>query len=289
MATLTSLCACKDKEVVYDATGVFEATEVIVPAKAQGQIMQLDVEEGNTIHAGDTIGLIDMTQLHLRKDQLAASRQANDSRMLNTASQVAAIKQQIANAQKEKRRFQELVKAEAATQKQVDDIEYQILVLKRQLAASQEQLNANNTAASRQSTSIAAQESGVAAQIADAYIVAPQGGTVLNKYVEAGEYASPGRAIIKVADIENLYLRAYVDAAMVTDLKIGQKVKVYADKGKDDRKAVEGTVSWISAESEFTPKTIQTRDERSNLVYAVKIRVKNDGTIKRGMYGDVKF
>ncbi len=289
IAAAATLTACNSDNTEYDATGVFEATEVVVSAKSQGQIMTLTVEEGDDVKAGDTLGTIDITQLSLQREQLVASKASNDSRVLNITSQIASIKQQIANAEREKKRYEELVKAEAASQKQVDDIVYQINVLQKQLQATQEQIESSNTATDRQSTSITAQVSGVDAKISDAFIIAPLSGTVLTKYVEQGEYATPGRAIVKVADISTLTLRAYVDAALVTTLKIGQQVTVYADIDESDRKALQGKVTWISSEAEFTPKTIQTRDERSNLVYAVKIDVKNDGTIKRGMYADVKF
>ncbi len=289
--TLCSLLitACSGGGYEYDASGVFEAVEVTVAAKAQGEIISLSIEEGEEVSKGDTLGLIDMRQLRLKREQLESNRQANDSRRLDTSNQIAAIKQQIANARKEKVRFEALLSDKAATQKQVDDINYQIAVLEKQLSATTDQINSNNSSLSSQSSGIASQISIVDEQMADAVITSPLNGIVLNKYAEQGEYAVPGRAILKIADISKMHLRAYISAPQLTALKVGQKVKVYADNGENDRKEYEGTVSWISQKAEFTPKTIQTRDERANLVYAVKISVKNDGLIKTGMYGDIKL
>ncbi len=289
MSLAALMVSCSGDKTQYDATGVFEATEVIVSAKAQGEITHLSFEEGDIVKAGQQLGVIDFKKLSLQKEQLIESRESNDSRVLNIKNQIASLQQQIANNKRERERFQELVKAEAATQKQVDDITYQISVLERQLAAQQEQLESQNKATERQSSSIDKQISSVDEQLADANISSPIEGTILTKYVEQGEFATPGRALFKVADLTNMTLRAYVDAPQLTNLKIGQKVTVYADKGEDERTELQGTITWISQKAEFTPKTIQTRDERANLVYAVKVTVKNDGTVKAGMYGDVKF
>lgn len=283
------MTACGNSNGDYDASGIFETTEVIVSAKASGEIMQFDVEEGQEVMPQTQVGYIDTIQLALKKEQLLATRTATDSKVLNEARQLASIRQQIANQERERKRYEELVKDNAATQKQLDDINYQIEVLEKQLAATQEQINSSNSSLSNQSSGIAAQLGQIDDQIKNSLIVSPIKGIVLTKYTEPGEYAAPGRALFKVSDIENMKLRAYITASQLTGLKIGQKVKVYADRGEDDRKEYEGVVSWISDKAEFTPKTIQTRDERANLVYAIKVEVKNDGLIKRGMYGEVKF
>lgn len=294
---------CSSKDNDYDASGVFETTEVIVSAKGQGEIMSLNVEEGQNVKAGDQLGYIDMTQLDLKKQQLAASKaqvQANrsaiDSHILDLSKQVASSKQQIANQQRELHRYQGLLKDGAATQKQVDDIKYQISVLQKQLAATQEQIDSSNRSFREQGAGLEAQSTGVDAQSAqvddqinNSKIISPVSGVVLSKYAEQGEYAVPGRALFKVSNITDMKLRAYITADQLTTVRLGQKVTVYADQDKKNRKAYKGVVTWISDKAEFTPKTIQTRDERANLVYAVKISVKNDGLIKRGMYGDVKF
>ena len=283
------LTACGNKDVDYDASGVFETTEVIVSSRGTGEIVSLNVEEGQSVTANQPLGQLDMTQLELKKQQLNAGKDAATSRRLDTATQVAALRQQIANLRSEQARFTALLKDGAATQKQVDDIGYQIATLQQQLSAANEQVSTANQSIDGQSAGFDAQIGQVDDMMQQAVITSPINGVVLSKYAEAGEFAVPGRALFKVADVSEMKLRAYVSADLLTGLKIGQKVKVYADQGADGRKEYDGVVSWISSEAEFTPKTIQTRDERSNLVYAVKITVKNDGLIKRGMYGDVKL
>lgn len=284
-----AMTSCGKKDVDYDASGVFETTEVIVSARGTGEIMSLNVEEGQHVTANEQLGILDITQLRLKKDQLAAGKEAANSRRLNTAQQVASIQQQIANLQTEQNRFKALLRDGAATQKQVDDLGYQIATLKKQLAAVGEQVSTANQSIDGQSAGFDAQIGQIDDMMRQAIITSPITGVILSKYAEAGEFAAPGRPLFKVGDVGEMKLRAYITADQLTGLKIGQKVKVYADQGRNGRKEYPGTVSWISSEAEFTPKTIQTRDERSNLVYAVKINVKNDGQIKRGMYGDVKF
>lgn len=283
------LTACGDKDAEYDASGVFETTEVIVSAKGTGEIVSLNIEEGQTVKADQLLGELDMTQLTLKRQQLNAGKDAAASRRLDTGRQVASLRQQIANLKSEQARFKALLNDGAATQKQVDDIGYQIATLQKQLAATNEQVSTANQSIDGQSAGFDAQISQVDDMMRQARITSPIDGVILSKYAERGEYAVPGRALFKVGDVSDMKLRAYVTAEQLTGLKIGQKVTVYADQGTKGRKAYEGTVSWISSEAEFTPKTIQTRDERSNLVYAIKIAVKNDGLIKRGMYGDVKL
>lgn len=284
-----ALAACGDKEVEYDASGIFETTEIIVSAQTAGELTALTAEEGRTVEAGEKLGCVDTVQLALKKRQLSASLTATDSKRLDRKRQVAALRQQIDNLQREKARFSELLKADAATEKQVDELDYQIAILQRQLEATEEQINSSNSSLDGQSSGIEAQLAQVEDQIRKSVTASPIKGTILAKYAEPGEYVVPGKPLFKVADISRMKLRAYLTADQLTTLKIGQKVTVYADQGKTDRKAYEGTVVWIADEAEFTPKTIQTREERANLVYAVKIAVSNDGLIKRGMYGDVKF
>lgn len=284
-----ALAACGDKEVEYDASGIFETTEIIVSAQTAGELTALTAEEGRTVEAGERLGCVDTVQLALKKRQLSASLTATDSKRLDRKRQVAALRQQIDNLQREKARFSELLKADAATEKQVDELDYQIAILQRQLEATEEQINSSNSSLDGQSSGIEAQLAQVEDQIRKSVAASPIKGTILAKYAEPGEYVVPGKPLFKVADISRMKLRAYLTADQLTTLKIGQKVTVYADQGKTDRKAYEGIVVWIADEAEFTPKTIQTREERANLVYAVKIAVSNDGLIKRGMYGDVKF
>lgn len=284
------LCtACSNNDAQYDASGVFETTEVIVSAKGTGELISFHVDEGQNVGMGQELGSIDTLQLYLKKKQLLSNISATESKRLNESRQVASIQQQISNLQRERKRFKELVKENAANQKQVDDIDYQIMVLQRQLAATSEQIGSNNSSLTGQKGSIAAQIAQLEDQMRNSIITSPIQGTILTKYMEQGEFAAPGKPLFKVGNIQDMKLRAYITADQLTGLKIGQKVKVYADQGKADRKEYQGTVTWISSKAEFTPKTIQTRDERANLVYAVKIAVKNDGLIKEGMYGDVRL
>ena len=283
------LGACTSQEEQYDASGIFETTEVIVSAKGTGELQSFQVEEGQAVRQGEVLGWIDTLQLSLKDRQLAASLLATESKRLDEKRQVAHLRQQIENLQREKERFTALLNAKATTAKQVDDIDYQIKVLQNQLVATQEQINSSNSSLSRQSESIQAQRAQMEDQIRNAMISSPITGTVLTKYAEQGEFAVPGKALFKVADVSQMKLRAYITADQLTQLRIGQAVAVYADRGTTDRKRYAGRVVWIADKAEFTPKTIQTRNERANLVYAVKIAVENDGFIKRGMYGEVRF
>ena len=283
------LGSCMSQEEQYDASGIFETTEVIVSAKGTGELQSFQVEEGQAVRQGEVLGWIDTLQLSLKDRQLAASLLATESKRLDEKRQVAHLRQQIENLQREKERFTTLLNAKATTAKQVDDIDYQIKVLQNQLVATQEQINSSNSSLSRQSESIQAQRAQMEDQIRNAMISSPITGTVLTKYAEQGEFAVPGKALFKVADVSRMKLRAYITADQLTQLQIGQAVAVYADRGTTDRKRYAGRVVWIADKAEFTPKTIQTRNERANLVYAVKIAVENDGFIKRGMYGEVRF
>ena len=297
------LAACGNKEKEYDATGTFEATEVTVSAKATGELKSFDISEGQTVEQGAVVGSIDAyqlqqtsEQLEAQKRQLGATRSATDSRRLDLEKQLSSINQQIANAQRERQRFTELVADGAVPKKQLDDINYQIKVLERQREATRDQIRSNNASLAEQSKGIGAQIDGlnaqqrqIADQIANAQVKAPIAGTVLEKYVERGEFVAIGKPLFKMADVQNMYLRAYVTSSQLKDLKIGQKVKVFADYGDKQKKTYEGTIAWISSRSEFTPKTILTDDERADLVYAVKVAIKNDGFVKIGMYGEVKL
>lgn len=289
-AIATSLfSACGNGEGEYDATGTFEATEVIVSSEASGKLMEFNVTEGQLLEPGVEVGYVDTVQLYLRKLQLQANTTAVKSRRQDVNKQIAAIKQQIATQQREKERFENLVKNNAANQKQVDDINAQIAFLQKQLAAQTSTLENSNASVTGESSALEIQIAQLKDQLQKCHISSPIQGTVLSKYAEQGELAVPGKALFKVADIGNLFLRAYITSDQLSKIKIGQKVKVFADFGNKNVKEYPGTVSWISNKSEFTPKSIQTKDERANLVYAVKIAVKNNGDIKIGMYGEVSF
>lgn len=281
--------SCVEGNKAYDASGVFESTEVTVSAEGNGKILSLDIQEGDRLEAGQIVGCIDTVQLLLSEVQLEASRRAVGSGWLDISRQIAALESQIGKQRQELDRFTKLEKAGASNRKQVEDIQAQIETLERQLAAQEESLNSSNRNVSGQADALEAQIEQIRDRIRKCVITSPVAGTVLAKYSEAGEFAALGRALFKVADIDNIRLRAYITADQLTTLKLGQQVRVFADQGSSGRKEYAGTLIWISDKAEFTPKTIQTRDERANLVYAVKIAVENDGLIKLGMYGDIKF
>ncbi len=281
--------ACNNKNSNYDATGVFETTEIVVSAKSNGEILQFDISEGQEEVAGRTLGVIDTTQLYFKKMQLQASVRAINSRRVNVANQIAVLRQQLETAKSERQRFAKLVSENAANQKQLDDINAQIATLEKQLAAQTETLGNTNSSLTYEQQAIVAQIAQIDDQIKNSVIKSPVSGTILEKFAEAGELATVGKPLFKIANLEKMYLRAYIASSQLTELKIGQQVKVFSDLGEKGRKEYAGTVSWISDKAEFTPKTIQTRDVRANLVYAVKISVKNDGYIKKGMYGEILF
>lgn len=283
------LASCHNKDNNYDASGIFEATEVMVSAQGNGQLISFMVDEGQHVEAGQSLGYIDTVQLHLKKLQLKANITAVESRHYNVSRQIASIRQQIATQRNEEKRYENLLRDKAANRKQLDDIRAQIALLKKQLAAQTETLENNNLSLSGESSGLEAQIAQIDDQIQKCIISSPIRGTVLTKYAEQGELAIPGKVLFKTADMEHLKLRVYITADQLTTIKMGQKVKVYADMGKDERKEYPGQIVWIADQAEFTPKTIQTRDERANLVYAIKVAVKNDGYIKRGMYGDIKI
>ncbi|MCD7898332.1 MAG: HlyD family efflux transporter periplasmic adaptor subunit [Bacteroides sp.] len=290
LALLTvSITACHHKGMEYDASGVFEATEVIVSSQGNGEILQFRIEEGDLVEANQRIGLIDTIQLYLKKNQLEASIGSVQSRKTSPSTQIAALQQQIETQKREQQRYENLIAANAANQKQLDDIDAQIRLLEKQLAAQYETVNNTNNSLTDESLSLEAQIAQLKDQINKSVITSPVKGTVLAKYAEQGELAVQGKALFKVADVETMFLRAYITASQLTSIQIGQQVKVYSDMGESDSKEYAGKITWISDKAEFTPKTIQTRDERANLVYAVKIEVKNDGYIKKGMYGEVSF
>ena len=284
------LTACNSDDKDYDAMGTFEATEVIVSAEQNGRLINFDVEEGNNLNEGQPVGTIDTVQLYLRARQLGATRQSYASQRPDISKQTAATIQQLKKAEMERERYAKLVKDNAANKKLLDDAENNVRVLRRQLEALRSSLDNSTGSLDKQMDAVEIERRQVLDQLEKCHIKSPINGTVLEKYAEAGEYATLGKPLFKIADINDMKLRVYISAEQMTKLKIGSRVKVYADIGKDDRREYPGVVEWISDKAEFTPKTIQTRDERANLVYAVKIAVENtDGLIKIGMYGDVRF
>ena len=295
--------SCNKKEKDFDATGIFEATEITVSAQASGEVQQLDITEGQSLDSGARVGQIDVYQLVQKQNELEAAKQqiyankaATDSRQLDLNKQLASLQQQISHAQRERQRFARLVQDGAVARKLLDDINDQISLLQRQLEATRDQFRSTNASLADQIKGFQAQMKGVEAQqrqlerqIQNATIIVPKGGVVLEKFVEAGEFVGVGKPLFKLAQMNHVYLRAYVTSAQLKSVILGQKVKVYADYGGGQQQEYGGKVTWISSRSEFTPKTIVTDDERADLVYAVKIAIKNDGRVKIGMYGEVKF
>ncbi len=286
---LLSLAACNRGDGDFDATGTFEATEILVSSEANGKIMELNVEEGDRLDAGALVGYVDSTQLYLKKMQLSAGLRSVDIRKPDIRKQIAALEQQIATARTEQQRMENLVKAKAGNQKQVDDIVNNIKYLQKQLDAQYSTLNKTTGGADAEAEGILYQIMQLDDQLQKSRIVNPQAGTVLVKYAEPGEVTAAGKPLYKIADTDLLYLRAYITSDQLSTLKQGQTVRVFADYGEDDRREYPGTITWISDKSEFTPKGIQTKDERANLVYAIKIAVKNDGYLKIGQYGETVF
>src|SRR5574344_8611 len=283
------LTACSSKDKDYDATGTFEATEVTVGAEQTGRIINFDVTEGEAINKDAQVGLIDTVQLQLKALQLGASKESFEYQKPDIQKQIAATRQQLATAEREQRRAANLVKDAAANQKQLDDANSAVWVLKRQLEAQISSLNNNTRSLTSQSSATEIQRAQIIDQLNKCHITSPINGTVIEKYVECGDFATIGKPLFKIADMENVFLRAYVTSEQLEKIKTGQVVKVMSDYGNKKRKEYKGTITWISDRSEFTPKSIQTDDERADLVYAMKIMVKNDGYIKLGMYGEVKF
>jgi len=303
IALALGAASCNQNRLETDASGVFESDEVVVSSEQNGKILSFPIKEGDTLRKGAIAGNIDMSNIILQKQQVQATIRALHEKTTNPQPQIALVKRQLAVQQsqlaqqmRERTRTENLLKADAATQKQLDDINSQIDQLQKQIAVSEQQIALDNSNIATQNRTVFSEKDPLeksVAQIQDqidkGQIVNPLSGTVLVKYALEGEMTVTGKALYKIANLDTLTLRAYITGSQLTGVKLGQAVKVYTDQGSKQYREYAGLVSWISDKSEFTPKTIQTKDERANLVYAVKIRVKNDGYLKLGMYGEVKF
>ncbi len=297
------LQACNKNGSKFDASGTFETDEVIVSSELGGKILSLKIEEGQEIAKDSIVGMVDATNLSLQEQQVEASINALNQKTADVSPQVQLLRNQLAvqqsqlnNLTHEKARIENLIKADAATGKQLDDINAQIEVAVRNMAVTSQQINVQQSNIATQNRSILSEAEPLrkrAAQIKDqagrANILNPVQGTVITKYAMEGEITSPGKALYKIADLRTMTLRAYITGTQLSQVKLGQTVKVFTDDGKNKYRETIGVISWISDKAEFTPKTIQTKEERANLVYAIKVRVKNDGLLKIGMYGEVKF
>lgn len=288
LVLLLAIASCKE-EVSYDASGSFEAIETMISAEVNGKIIQLNIEEGQELSAGQIIGSIDSTQLYTRKLQLQQSKKAILSGRPQTNVQTEALKKELTNAITNRDRTEKLVKGGVATQKQLDDANAAVATLRAKINAQESSLHITTSSLNEQASTVDAQLAEVNDQLRKCKIINPVQGTVLTKYAESYEMAMAGKPLYKIADLSTIILRAYITGDQLTQTKISQKVKVLTDDGKGGFKEAEGAITWINDKSEFTPKTIQTKNERANLVYAIKVKVKNDGMYKIGMYGEVKF
>jgi len=303
LSVISVMASCKGSENIPDASGTFEADEVIVSSELAGRILSLTLKEGDTLSKGTVAAVIDASNLELQKEQVEASIGALKEKTTNVAPQVKLLQEQITVQQsqlstweREKARTENLIKADAATPKQLDDINAQIDVLKKQMAVTNQQINVQLNNTSTQNRSILSEQPSLQKRVAQlqdqlqrSNVINPINGTVLTKYAQQGEITAPGKALFKIADLSTIKLRAYITGAQLPQVKLQQQVKVLIDNGAKEYKTYTGTISWISDKAEFTPKTIQTKDERANLVYAIKIDVKNDGYLKIGMYGEVNL
>jgi len=297
------LSACASKKLAYDASGTFEGDEIIVSSEVSGQILALNFEEGEELPAGKIALVIDSTQTWLKKKQVEAQIKAAGYRIPDIksqtgqyASQIAVLDTRIDYLMKERQRINNMLKDDAATPKQLDDITQQLEEARRQRTVYSSQKMAQSSALHTQSASIRAdikplfvQIEQLSDQLNKTTIVNPEKGIVLTRYVNKYEIAQPGKPLYKIANMDTIILRAYFTGDHLYGLKTGKEVSVMVEGNSDKKKTYIGTIEWISSEAEFTPKTIQTADERANLVYAVKIRVPNDGHLKLGMYADVKL
>ena len=287
-ATLLLLVSCRDSDN-YDATGIFEANTVTVSAETAGRLVSFTLDEGDSLLAGQTVGLVDTTLLTLQRKQLLSQQLATEKSSPDIAAQAAALRSQIAHQQNECDRIARLLADGAATQKQSDDANALLRTLRGQLEGLLSTLDKNRSSLTESASALQYQREQIEEQIRKSCLTAPLTGTVLQKYAEQGEYATPGRPLFQMANLDDIYLRSYFTASQLAHIQIGQEVTVIADFGGDEQYEYAGKIIWIAQESEFTPKSIQTQDSRANLVYAVKIAVKNDGRLKLGQYGEVRL
>jgi len=302
-SALVLLSSCGNGNGDFDASGTFEADEIIVSSETAGRILEFNAEEGQQMKRGELTVLIDTTSLALQSGQVEASINALNEKTTSIEPYIRTLEQQIelqktqkAMMERERNRVANLVKEDAATQKQLDDITTQLEMANQQLTLAQRQLDQQKNTINTQNRGILSEQAPLEkrkAQVDDqlnrSKVLSPVDGTILLKYAEVGEVTAPGKALYKMANLTSMDLRAYISGDQLPEVKLGQKVKVFIDKGKDEYQELSGTLTWISDKAEFTPKTIQTKSERAHLVYAVKIKVKNEGEIKLGMYGEIKF
>lgn len=281
--------SCNSEKNSADATGSFEATETIVSSEANGKIMQLTIAEGDEVKAGQMIGFIDSTQLHLNKLQLLQNQKAILSGRPDIKTQLEALARELEVAMSDKKRIENLVKGEVASTKQLEDANSRITLLQSRIDAQKSVLTSTTTTLNEQARTVSIQLAQVEDQLRKCKIINPIDGTVLSTYSNPFEITAAGKPLYKVANLTEINLKAFITSDQFSKIKVGLPVSVMVDTVGGEMKKYPGTITWINNKAEFTPKTIQTKDERANLVYAIKVRVKNDGQLKIGMYGEVKF
>ena len=283
IAVLVASCSNGDKK--SDAYGNFEADETVISAEAAGKLLKFDIEEGDHLKSGELVAVIDTTDLVLKLKQLKAQKAAIRSRSSNVFAQIDVLEEQLKKAKSDKNRIKKLLEDSAATEQQHDDIASRIDVLQKQIEATRTQ----NSSIVNEVEALESQIEQLRLQIDKCSVENPLKGIVLNTYAEQYELTAPGRSLYKIADMDSLILRVYVSGSQLPEIKTGSKAQVLIDKNKDSYTELEGRITWIASDAEFTPKIIQTKEERVNLVYAVKIKVKNDGSLKIGMPGEANF
>lgn len=288
LLTLLLLWGCKDHSSDYSAQGIFEAEEIVVSAVTSGELLRLDISEGDQLEEGQVVGLIDTTFLALQKD-LVDTQQATiyAAGQINASTQVAPLEAQLKALNKERDRYAPLVARGVIAQRTLDEIDAKISAVKGQIAAARATISQQNRSTSGSGDALTVQESQVDQMISRSFIKAPISGTVLTVYLHQGELAGQGMPLFRLANLQQMYLRAYVTAEQLQHVTLGQQVSVYSDMGEEEAKAYTGEVVWISDRAEFTPKNIQTPDARASLIYAIKVRVPNDGKLRIGQYGRV--
>ncbi|MDA3883870.1 MAG: efflux RND transporter periplasmic adaptor subunit [Bacteroidales bacterium] len=288
-ALIALTVSCSNSSINFDASGSFEAEEIIISAETTGILEEFSINEGDVIQKGQKIGCVDSTQIYLKKKQLEAQIDAVLSRKPEVAKQIAGLQEQLKAANIEYNRISKLVESDAATKKQLDDIVAQISILEKQIVAQKSSLHISTNGIQKESIPIVYQIAQLNDQLSKCILTAPISGTILTKFAYAHEMTATGKALYKIADLSTIILRAYISGDQLSQIKLGQKVWVYTDSENGDMQKTEGTITWISDKAEFTPKTVQTKNERANLVYAIKVSVVNNGLYKIGMYGEITF
>ncbi len=286
---MTLLWGCNGNGNKSDAFGNFETDEVIISSESFGKISGLTITEGSAVQKGQFLALIDTVQLHIQKSQVQAAVGAISSKTQDVQVQINVLQERKSNLLREKKRIESLLADGAATQKQLDDMNGEIEVVDKSILATRTSMNIGNQGLLSEIKPQQEQLKLIEDKIVKCQIISPIDGTILVKYVENNEFATQGKPLFKVADTKNMYLKAFVSGDQLSEVKIGSKVKVLIDNGKKDYYTYDGVITWVSEKAEFTPKVIQTKEERTNLVYGFKVQVVNDGRIKIGMPGEIKF